>query len=193
MRENSKEAELLAKAVAESDANIEHLSAQLQSVGGLRALNWGGAELLDSVLSPMAVQRLEDLLCVAECLYSPPKLGALIDNAEAVAAYFQPRLAGRRTESFWVLFLDARGRPLGEACIAEGTLTACLVHPREVFAAAIRARAAQIILVHNHPSGDPQPSAEDLSLTERLTEVGVLLGIPVVDHVIVAAEGFRSI
>jgi DNA repair protein RadC len=116
-----------------------------------------------------------------------------IQRAEEVAAYFGASVALCPVETFWVLMLDARGRAAGHQRVAEGTLTACLVHPREVFGPAIRSRAAQVILVHNHPSGDPTPSDEDAALTERLTEAGRLLGIPVVDHVILARGGHRSI
>jgi len=193
MNPKQEEARLLIQAVAAQETDIDELSIQLQSVGGLRALAWCGAEVLDGVLSPSAVQRVEHLLYVAEQLNTPPGFSEPIDNAAAVAAFFRPRLASLRAESFWGLFLDARGRVLGFECVAKGSLTACLVHPREVFGPAIRARAAQLVLVHNHPSGDPCPSPEDLSLTERLTEVGLLMGIPVVDHIIVAAQGFRSV
>ncbi len=96
---------------------------------------------------------------------------------------------GRR----WVVALDARGRPIGADCVSKGTLTACLVHPREVFAVAIRARAAAVIVVHNHPSGDPEPSDEDHILTERLAGAGAILGMPLLDHIIVTGRAFRSL
>jgi DNA repair protein RadC len=89
--------------------------------------------------------------------------------------------------------LDARNRPVAVECISKGTLTTCLVHPREVFRPAIRCSAAQVIAVHNHPSGDPTPSSDDRKITERLAEAGDLLGIPLVDHVVVARGGYRSI
>ena len=92
-----------------------------------------------------------------------------------------------------VLLLDGRHRVLGEEIVSLGTLTASLVHPREVFRPAIRASAAALILVHNHPSGDPEPSPEDRTVTERLASAGDLLGVPVLDHVVVAERGFRSL
>ncbi len=107
--------------------------------------------------------------------------------------YLAPRLAPLPVETFWVVMLDARGRPLGESQVGLGTLSACLVHPREVFAPALRARAASVVLVHNHPSGDPAPSEEDVALTVRLAEVGDLMGIPLLDHVVVGRAGHRSI
>ena len=77
--------------------------------------------------------------------------------------------------------------------ISQGTLTASLVHPREVFRPALRDAAAAVVLVHNHPSGDPTPSREDREITQRLAEAGELLGIPVLDHVVVAERGYASL
>ena len=91
-----------------------------------------------------------------------------------------------------VILLDGRNRVMGESQISQGTLTASLVHPREVFRSAIRSAAAALVLVHNHPSGDPEPSAEDLSVTHRLVEAGEIVGIRIVDHVVVADRGFYS-
>lgn len=101
-------------------------------------------------------------------------------------------LARRRQERFVVVALDARNRILARHVAAVGSLTACIVHPREVFAPLIRDRAAATILIHNHPSGDPSPSAEDLELTERLTQAGRLLGIIVLDHLVVGNDGYYS-
>jgi DNA repair protein RadC len=82
---------------------------------------------------------------------------------------------------------------LREVVISQGTLTASLVHPREVFRPALREAAAAVVLVHNHPSGDPTPSREDREITTRLAEAGDLLGIPVLDHVVVAERGYASL
>jgi DNA repair protein RadC len=97
-----------------------------------------------------------------------------------------------RKEHFMVLLLDSRNRVMSESQISQGTLTASLVHPREVFRPAVSAAAAAVVLVHNHPSGDPAPSAEDLRVTRRLVEAGEIVGIRVVDHVVVAEHGFYS-
>lgn len=109
-----------------------------------------------------------------------------------VERHFVPRLGLRDRESFHVLVLDGRHRLIREEEVSVGTLTASLVHPREVFRGAIRASAAAIVLVHNHPSGDPSPSAEDRSVTHRLAEAGRVLGIEVLDHVVVARGGHFS-
>ena len=118
--------------------------------------------------------------------------GDRISSPRDVYRHFHQRMRSRRQEYFVVLLLDGRNRVIRECAISQGTLTASLVHPREVFRSAIRSAAAALVLVHNHPSGDPTPSAEDLSVTHRLVEVGEIVGIRVVDHVVVADRGFYS-
>jgi DNA repair protein RadC len=118
--------------------------------------------------------------------------GQAIRSPGDVQRYFQPRFRSRPRESFHVLLLDGRHRLVSIDEVSVGTLTASLVHPREVFREAIRQAAAALLLVHHHPSGDPSPSPEDRSVTDRLCAAGHLLGIPVVDHVIVAEEGHFS-
>lgn len=98
-----------------------------------------------------------------------------------------------KQEEFHIVTLDTQHGPIGKHLITKGTLDASLVHPREVFKPAIRDSAASILLVHNHPSGDPTPSREDHAVTRKLTEVGELIGIRVLDHIVVARESGRSI
>lgn len=102
-------------------------------------------------------------------------------------------LSRRRFEEFHVLLLNARHEVLRRVMISRGSLNASIVHPREVFRPAIIASAAAIVLVHNHPSGDPEPSEEDLAITRRLVQVGELHGIGVLDHVIMARNGIVSL
>lgn len=123
---------------------------------------------------------------------APLERGQAIRAPADVQRHFQPRWRNRRRESFHALQLDGRHRLVSVDEVSVGTLTASLVHPREVFRAAIRNAAAALLLVHHHPSGDPSPSAEDRSVTERLVAAGRLLGIRVVDHVIVAESGYFS-
>lgn len=101
-------------------------------------------------------------------------------------------LARARREHFVVLLLNARHELQCRETVSIGSLNASIVHPREVFLPAILHSAASVVLVHNHPSGDPEPSEEDLSITRRLVEVGELVGIGVLDHVIVASRGSVS-
>lgn len=123
---------------------------------------------------------------------APLERGQAIRSPADVQRHFQPRWRDRRRESFHALQLDGRHRLTSVDEVSVGTLTASLVHPREVFREAIRNAAAAILLVHHHPSGDPSPSPEDRSVTERLASAGRLLGIRVVDHVIVADGGYFS-
>src|SRR5215470_13836550 len=127
------------------------------------------------------------------CAGSALPEGTPLRSPEDVFRHFGTRLRRVAQEHFVVVFLDGRHRILGEETVSQGTLTASLVHPREVFRPALRASAAALILVHNHPSGDPEPSPEDRSVTERLSRAGELLGIPVLDHVVVAERGFKSL
>ena len=99
---------------------------------------------------------------------------------------FGPLLSGLTKEEFWGVFVDAKNRCIGALQISVGILTASLVHPREIFGPALQVGAGGIILVHNHPSGDPEPSPEDREVTRRLIAVGELVGIQILDHVIVA-------
>jgi DNA repair protein RadC len=119
--------------------------------------------------------------------------GAAIRGPADVFAHFHPGLRLVPQERFIALLLDGRHRVLREEVVSQGTLTASLVHPREVFRPALRESAAALILVHNHPSGDPTPSAEDREVTLRLVRAGELLGVRVIDHVIVAERGFCSL
>jgi DNA repair protein RadC len=114
-------------------------------------------------------------------------------QAPEVWALYRPKLGHLHNEVFHVACLDVRNRLLRDARVAEGGFASCALLPREVFAPAMREGAVAVILVHNHPSGDTQPSADDLALTARLARAGEILGIRVVDHVIIGAEGFCSL
>ena len=109
------------------------------------------------------------------------------------ASYVMPRFRFERREHFAVLLLNAKNHILALKTISVGTLTSSVVHPREVFQAAIEQSAASVILVHNHPSGDPAPSGEDLAVTRRMVEAGEIMDIPVLDHVIVGYDKFISL
>jgi DNA repair protein RadC len=116
-----------------------------------------------------------------------------LHTPEAAARHLLPRYGARPVETFGVLALDVRHRLKHESVISVGCLTSSLVHPREVFKEAVASRAAALILFHNHPSGDPEPSAEDVSITRRLASAGTLLGIEVLDHLILGAGRFASL
>jgi DNA repair protein RadC len=118
---------------------------------------------------------------------------ARLQSPALVQQLMVPRLRGLPVETLHVLLLDGKHRLQRIVRVSEGTLTNAMVHPREVYAPALEERAAAVIAVHNHPSGDPEPSDDDLRVTRRLIETGVLLGVPLVDHVIVAEGGYVSL
>jgi DNA repair protein RadC len=122
-----------------------------------------------------------------------PIRGQRLAGASEVWTYFRGRLAPLSVEEFWAIGLDVRHRVQSETCLARGSLTGVEIHPRDVFRPLIRQGIAAVIFCHNHPSGDPAPSRADIELTSRLRDVGELVGIPVLDHVVVGWEGFVSL
>jgi len=128
------------------------------------------------------------------------ELGKRLLKDKKAEVYLKPKdvweelkdLRDNKKEHFVVFYLDSRNQEIKREIISVGSLNANLVHPREVFEPAVRNLSAQIIVAHNHPSGDPEPSEDDLEITKRLVESGKILGIEVADHVIVARNGFLS-
>jgi DNA repair protein RadC len=122
----------------------------------------------------------------------PSAKGPAFASGQDVYNYFHPRMHGLRKEVFHCILLDIKNRIIRELKISEGTLTASLIHPRESYRDAIKESAASVIFVHNHPSGDPTPSREDILITEKLASAGEMLGIKMLDHIIVADGGYTS-
>ncbi len=120
------------------------------------------------------------------------KQGEAFRSSNDVFNHYREHLGGLKKEEFHVLLLDAKNRKIKDVRVSEGSLTSSLVHPREVFNPVIRESAAAVILIHNHPSGDPSPSQEDLHITRRLREVGEVMGVRVLDHVIVGKGKYIS-
>lgn len=138
------------------------------------------------------------LLCVGELskriwkrkiLEEPLKL----TEPEAVAAYFREQVRHSTREEFHVMLFDTKMNLIREVALSEGTVNASMASPRDIFIEALRYRAVSIILVHNHPSGDPEPSAQDIRLTKRIRETGELIDIPVLDHIIIGDSSFVSL
>lgn len=110
-----------------------------------------------------------------------------------VAAAYGPRLRELKREVFMVVFLNTAGIVTGDAVISEGGLAASIVEPRAVFQRAVLENAASIVCLHNHPSGNPEPSREDVQITKQLVEAGKMMGIPVHDHLIIAGRSYTSL
>jgi DNA repair protein RadC len=118
-----------------------------------------------------------------------PEVAPFKDAGDVATYLIRQGYADRDREAFIVLLLDVKHRVIAEEVVTIGILDGSLIHPREVFKAAVAGSAAGIIIAHNHPSGDPKPSGQDAEVTKRLRKAGEILGIPVVDHVIVGSTG----
>lgn len=115
-----------------------------------------------------------------------------VTSPRSVAEFLMPQYGNRPVEQFGIVLLDTKHRVLRTAVLSVGTLDASIVHPREIFREATAGGAAAIVLFHNHPSGDPEPSREDWRLTERLVAAGILMGIDVLDHIILGDARYFS-
>ncbi|NDI34034.1 RadC family protein [Chengkuizengella sediminis] len=116
-----------------------------------------------------------------------------IRSPEDAAKYMMEDLRYLQKEHFICLFLNTKNQLIAQETLSMGSLNASIVHPREVFRAAIKRSSASIICVHNHPSGDPTPSSEDIEITNRLLEAGQVIGIEVLDHLIIGDQNFISL
>lgn len=194
------EMELLALVLRSGDAAagtsaVDQARLLLSHFGSLRAL--GGATTAELCrfkgIGPAKAAELQAVFELARRFAAEPlPAGARFTCSEEVFRHYHERLRGRRKEVFLALLLDSKNRVLREVRISEGSLTASIVHPREVFAPVVRESAAAVLFVHNHPSGDPTPSREDLEITTRLREVGTLMGVRVLDHIIIGSGRYVS-
>jgi len=162
---------------------------------GLRGLAGRSVAELESErgLGRAKAARVAATLELGARLASEGRTAPAFRTAAESARYLLPRYGARPVETFGILALDVRHRLKREAVISVGCLTSSLVHPREVFQEAVVARAAALVLFHNHPSGDPEPSGEDVALTRRLSSAGTLMGIEVLDHLVLGAGRFVSL
>jgi DNA repair protein RadC len=170
--------------------------AVVKRYGGLRGLaRPEPAELAaERGVGTARAARLSAGLELARRLAAEPLVrGVRLDGPEAVRRHFGPLLADLSRERLYAVLLDRRHRVIREHLVCEGTLDEAPVHPREVFIPALREAAAAVIVVHNHPSGDPTPSEADYAVTARLVLAGRALGVPLLDHVVVAGDGSVSL
>ena len=158
-----------------ADATVEELS-QVKGIGLAKAAQIKAAFELG--------KRLES--------YPGTGKQPVLTNTAEVVNLVQGRLRGKKKEHFMALLLDTRGQLIRIAEVSVGSLDSSIVHPREVFKEAISASAASVIFVHNHPSGDTEPSKDDIGLTKRLVEAGGIMGIDVLDHIIVCDHSYLS-
>lgn len=153
-------------------------SAELRGLAGMGYVRAGRLLAAGELAKRLASERLET--------------GVAVTCSDIVFAHFGPLLADEKRETFRALLLDSKNRLIAKIRISEGSLGASLVHPREAFRPAVREAAANVLFLHNHPSGDPTPSEEDRRITARLCRAGELLGIPVLDHVVIGRRDYYS-
>jgi DNA repair protein RadC len=130
-----------------------------------------------------------EVTMIGEVELSSSKFGS---SEEVAKSKFAQDLLKSDREKFICIHLNVRNQIISFEIVSTGSLTSSIVHPREVFKAAILANAAGLVFMHNHPSGDPNPSLDDIEITKRLVKAGNLLGIEILDHVIVGRDGFYS-
>ncbi|MEK4157876.1 DNA repair protein RadC [Paenibacillus sp. FSL E2-0230] len=138
-------------------------------------------------------RQITAMLKLAKALTYPEQSNNAIRSPKDVYNLLEPELRFEQKEHFICLFLNTKNRLIFKEVISIGSLNAAIVHPREVFHAAIRRCSASLICAHNHPSGDPEPSIEDVNLTKRLLAAGEIIGIEVLDHVIIGGNRFYSL
>jgi DNA repair protein RadC len=168
--------------------------AVMQALGGLEGLAFASeADIMAASLPRQRARLVRAAFELArQSIGERPRLGKRLGSASDVCVHMRARLSGSSVEEFWAIALDVRHRVVMDTMLARGSLTGVEVHPRDVFRALIKVGAAAVIFCHNHPSGDPSPSRQDIELTVRLREVGEMCGIAVLDHVVVGAIGYVS-
>ena len=157
--------------------------ASLEELSGVRGIGLAKAAQIRAVFE--LVSRIED--------YHDSEKREVVKTPEDVVAQVRSRLKSKKKEYFLALLLDTRNQLIRVAEISVGSLDSSIVHPREVFKEAISASAASVIFAHNHPSGDPEASEDDISLTKRLADAGEIMGIDVLDHVIIGDRKYLSL
>ncbi len=177
------------------DASLQRARTMLAHSGSLRRLSTRSLRELHRAgcERPRQARRLLAVFDLARRLMGERlRPGVCFASPRQIFEHFHGVLRDKKRETFLVVLLDARHRVLGEEVVSEGSLTSSIVHPREVFLPAVRESAGAVVLVHNHPSGDPSPSEDDVAVTRRLAHASELLGIRVLDHVIVGDGAYAS-
>lgn len=167
----------------------------LENAGGLHGIPRVGIDdlrRLDGMGAAKAAQVLAAVELGRRTLLRCPPARLLFATPRDVAAYLLPQFGSKPVEQFGVMILDTKHRLLRTSVVSVGTLDSSPAHPREIFREAASAAAAAIVLFHNHPSGDPLPSRDDVDLTRRLVQAGEVMGIDVLDHVILADTKYFS-
>ncbi|MGI5901534.1 MAG: RadC family protein [Desulfitobacteriia bacterium] len=171
----------------------ERILIQIDGLRGLSKISLPELKQIHGVGPAKATQIKAALELGKRSVSSDPFTRPTINSPADVAGLVMEEMRNLDREHFRIMYLNTRNNVLGIASVSIGTLNSSLVHPRECFKEAIRRNANTVILIHNHPSGDPTPSTEDLGITKRLVEAGKILGIEVLDHVIIGDKAFVSL
>jgi DNA repair protein RadC len=174
---------------------MDHARVLLSQFGGLKGIDEATVAELARLkgIGPAKVAQIKACLEIARRIGNHKwEAGQPLRSSEDVFRHFRDSLEREKRELFYVVLLNNKNRKIRDVKISEGSLTASLVHPREVYNPVIRESAAAVIFVHNHPSGDPAPSPEDIEITRRLKEVGDVMGVRVLDHVVIGLERYYS-
>jgi DNA repair protein RadC len=177
------------------ESAIDHARQLLNRFGGFKGIDEAGASELSSVkgIGPAKIAQIKACLEIGRRLGNHRwQAGQALRSSEDVFRHFRDSLEKEKREMFYVVLLNNKNKKIRDVKISEGSLTASLVHPREVYNPVIRESAAAVIFVHNHPSGDPAPSQEDIEITRRLKEVGDVMGVRVLDHVVIGYDRYFS-
>lgn len=174
-------------------ALAEELLAYSEGIGGLRDVSGEELMKIKGIGKGKAARILAALEFGKRVSTRPAGRSVNIAKSEDVANLFMEELRHLKKEIFKVLLLNSKGDIISVETVSIGELTSTVVHPREAFCIAVKKSAAAVIFVHNHPSGDPTPSREDIVTTRRLAECGTLLGIKVLDHIVIGNGRFMSI
>lgn len=175
-----------------------HLAENLLSLDGTGLLYLGGCSVEElSAIKGMGSAKASRLLAAIElgtriATAKPSKKSRIVSTADVVAIFME-KMRYHKKEHFNVLLLNAKGEILAVETVAVGDLSSSIVHPREAFLAAVKRSAAAVIFLHNHPSGNPKPSPQDIEVTQRLCETGKILGIHVLDHIIIGDGIYTSL
>lgn len=170
----------------------ERMLATAGSLAGLLAWRESDFRRLKGVGPVKAFQLVAVMELARRAIVQDHAVQPLLQSAEAIASFCQPFVRGLEVEKFWVLCLNRKNRLIRRVEVTSGTAGSTLVHPREVFREAIRLGASAVVCVHNHPSGDPAPSAADIRVTRQLREASAAVDIELLDHVIIGHRGADS-
>lgn len=185
----------------DKDLHYESNASLLSTLLNIPAKDLACKNMSDILTSPLSIKgignkKADKLYVVKEVvrriMEEKPSEAPVIHGPEDVSSVFIPKLLHETKEHFMLALLNTKNRVIATPTVSIGSLSASVVHPREVFREAIKYPCAAIILVHNHPSGDPTPSREDISVTERLVKAGKIMDIPVLDHLIIGQHTYVS-